>query len=62
MTPYNSIYGPQNIMYNNFSIEIFFLVLDVEYVPTFMYIKGTNNDKSDALRRLSLIDSEVTER
>ena len=32
-----------------------------EYVPDIKYIKGPDNDSADALSRLSLINSGVTE-
>ena len=41
MTPYNGVYGPQNITYENFTTEIliFWKLMLEEYDPTSKYIK-----------------------
>ena len=53
----------KNIIFENFTTEraLRWPIMLEEYGPEIKYIKGPDNDAADALRRLMLINSDVTE-
>ena len=55
--------GLKNLTFDDFTTErvIHWRLLLETYGPTIKYIKGTDNDSSDSLRRLPIINSDFTE-
>ena len=53
----------KNLTFQNFTTErvLHWRLMLEEYGPEIKYIKGPNNDAEDALSRLPLINSDVTE-
>ena len=53
-----------NLTFESFTTErlLRWRLMSEEYVPEIKYIKGPDNDKVDALSRLSLINYDVKER
>ena len=54
----------KNITFDNFTIErvLRWRLMLEQYGPEIKYITGPDNDAADALSRLSLIKSDITER